>query len=57
MCLKERFNNFFFIMKHLYNMIQDLDKEYDKILKRYYELGGTADFLEKSGIKKTFINP
>jgi hypothetical protein len=41
----------------IYQSILKLQKEYEKTLKRYFELGGTVDFLEKSGIKKTFINP
>ena len=40
----------------IYPHILKLQKEFEKTLKRYYELGGTKDFLERSGIKKTFIN-
>ena len=42
-------------MKSLYNIVLDLEKEYDDVLKRYLELGGTTDYLEKSGITKTWM--
>ena len=42
-------------MKSLYNIVLDLEKEYDIILTRYYELNGSSDYLEKSGITKTWV--
>jgi len=43
-------------MINIFKLIQDLDKEYNKLLAEYYRLGGTKEFLERSGIKKTHIN-
>lgn len=45
------------MIKTIYDeVIKTLEIEFEKTLQRYYILGGTADFLERSGIKKTKLS-
>ncbi len=48
-------NSFFLYLIDLHKIINELEIEYDKVLELYYRNGGTKEFLENSGVKKTFI--